>query len=269
VTSTPATTARVTPRSAGFLDDLRSVSLRAIRLTWRDPEAFLPALVIPVFFFVVNVGALQKFVEGSFPANFDYKAFQLPVAVVFAVTGVSRANSLVLDIQNGYFDRLLLTPVSRGTLLLGLMSADVVLIIALATPVALLGLAVGIHSATGLLGVVVFVLMAGLWGLAFTGFPYSIALRTGNPTAVNNAFLLFFPFAFLTTAYLPRESMTGWLATATRFNPTTYLLEGMRTLLQDGWHWAPIGGALLSIAGVGIVSFSLAFVALRGRVKRN
>ena len=269
MSTTPVTTARVTPRSAGFLEDLRSVSLRAIRLTWRDPEAFLPALVIPVFFFVVNVGALQKFVEGSFPAGFDYKAFQLPVAVVFAVTGVSRANSLVLDIQNGYFDRLLLTPVSRGTLLLGLMSADVVLIIALATPVALLGLAVGIHSATGLLGVVVFVLMAGLWGLAFTGFPYAIALRTGNPTAVNNAFLLFFPFAFLTTAYLPQSSMTGWLATATKFNPTTYLLEGMRALLQDGWHWAPIGKALLSIAGVGIVSFSLAFAALRGRVKRN
>jgi ABC-2 type transport system permease protein len=43
----------------------------------------------------------------------------------------------------------------------------------------------------------------------------------------------------------------------------------MRTLLQDGWDWAPIGGALLSIAGVGIVSFGLAFAALRGRVKRN
>ncbi|MEP7047836.1 MAG: ABC transporter permease [Ilumatobacteraceae bacterium] len=260
---------RVTPRSAGFLEDLRSVSVRAIRLTWRDPEAFLPALVIPVFFFVVNVGALQKFVESSFPADFDYKAFQLPVAVVFAVTGVSRANALVLDIQNGYFDRLLLTPVNRGTLLLGLMSADVVLIVALATPVALLGLIIGIHPATGALGMVAFVLMAGLWGLAFTGFPYSIALRTGNPAAVNNAFLLFFPFAFLTTAYLPRESMTGWLATATRFNPTTYLLEGMRALLQDGWQWAPIGRAMLAIAGVGAVSFGLAFAALRGRVKRN
>lgn len=263
------TTRRVAPRSAGFLEDLRSVSLRAIRLTWRDPEAFLPALVIPVFFFVVNVGALQKFVEGSFPAGFDYKAFQLPVAVVFAVTGVSRANSLVLDIQDGYFDRLLLTPVSRGTLLLGLMSADVVLIVALATPVAILGLIVGIHPATGPLGIVAFVLMAGLWGLAFTGFPYAIALRTGNPAAVNNAFLLFFPFAFLTTAYLPQASMTGWLATATRFNPTTYLLEGMRALLQDGWKWQPIGRALLAIAGVGAVSFSLAFAALRGRVKRS
>ncbi len=260
---------RVVPRSAGFLEDLRSVSSRAIRLTWRDPEAFLPALVIPVFFFVVNVGALQQFVEGNFPAGFDYKAFQLPVAVVFAVTGVSRANSLVLDIQGGYFDRLLLTPVSRGTLLLGLMSADVVLIVGLATPVAILGLIVGINPATGPLGIVAFVLMAGLWGLAFTGFPYSIALRTGNPTAVNNAFLLFFPFAFLTTAYLPQASMTGWLATATRFNPTTYVLEGMRALLQDGWRWRPIGRALLAIAGVGTVSFSLAFASLRGRVKRN
>ena len=111
--------------------------------------------------------------------------------------------------------------------------------------------------------------MAGLWGLAFTGFPYSIALRTGNPTAVNNAFLLFFPFAFLTTAYLPQESMTGWLATATKFNPTTYLLEGMRTMLQVGWVWAPIAEALLATVGVGIVSFGLAFAALRGRVKRN
>ena len=43
----------------------------------------------------------------------------------------------------------------------------------------------------------------------------------------------------------------------------------MRALLQDGWKWAPIGRALLATAGVGAVSFSLAFAALRGRVKRN
>jgi len=264
-----AVTPRVTPRSAGVLEDLSSIALRALRLTWRDPETFLPALVIPVFFFVVNVGALQSFVEDSFPPGFDYKAFQLPVAVVFAVTGVSRATSLVMDIQNGYFDRLLLTPVNRVTLLLGLMTADVVLIIALATPVALLGVIIGIRPATGFIGILAFILMAGLWGLAFTGFPYSIALRTGNPTAVNNAFLLFFPFAFLTTAYLPQESMTGWLATATKFNPTTYLLEGMRAVLLEGWVWAAIGRAVLAILGVGMVSFGLAFAALRGRVKRN
>jgi ABC-2 type transport system permease protein len=262
-------TDRTLARPAGFVADLRTVSLRALRLTWRDPEAFGPALAIPLFFFVVNVGALQTFVEGSFPAGFDYKAFQLPVAVIFAVTGVSRANALVLDIQDGYFDRLLLTPVRRGTLLLGLMTADLVLILALATPVAILGLVVGVDPAGGLLGLAAFVVLAGLWGLAFTGFPYAIALRTGNPTAVNNAFLLFFPFAFLTTAYLPREAMTGWLATAVRFNPTTYVLDGMRALLQDGWEWGRIAGALAAVALIGGVSFSLAFAALRGRVRRS
>ena len=157
---------RVHPRSAGFWADWRTVSRRALRLTWRDPEAFGPALVIPVFFFVVNVGALQTFVEGSFPPGFDYKAFQLPVAVVFAVTGISRANALVMDIQDGYLDRLLLTPVRRGTLLLGLMTADFVLIVALATPVMLLGLVLGISVATGVGGMVAFILLAGLWGLA-------------------------------------------------------------------------------------------------------
>lgn len=260
---------RVHPRAAGFLADWRTVALRAVRLTLRDPEAFGPALAIPLFFFVVNVGAMQSFVERSFPPGFDYKAFQLPVAVVFAVTGVSRANSLVIDIRDGYLDRLLLTPVRRGTLLLGLMTADLALIIALAVPVTALGLAVGIEVATGIVGTLAFVVISGLWGLAFTGFPYAIALRTGNPTAVNNAFLLFFPFAFLTTAYLPAEAMTGWLATAVRFNPTTYLLGAMRALLQDGWHWAPILKGLAAVGGIGALSFTLAFRALRGRVNRG
>lgn len=260
---------RVHPRRAGFWTDLRTVSLRALRLTWRDPEAFAPALAIPVFFFVVNVGALQSFVEGNFPPGFDYKAFQLPVAVVFAVTGVSRANALVTDIQNGYLDRLLLTPVRRGTLLLGLMTADFVLIVALTVPVLALGFLLGISVVTGVVGAVAFVLLAGLWGLAFTGFPYAIALRTGNPTAVNNAYLLFFPFAFLTTAWLPEEAMTGWLATAAKFNPTTYMLAGMRALLQTGWEWELIGQAVLAIAIMGAISFTLAFRSLKGRVNRN
>ncbi len=259
----------VKARSAGFWADLRTVALRAIRLTWRDPESFGPALAIPVFFFVVNVGALQSFVEGGFPPGFDYKAFQLPVSVAFAVTGVSRASSLVLDIQDGYLDRLLLTPVRRGTLLLGMMMADLLLITALAVPVLVLGLILGIDVATGFLGLLVFIAIAGLWGLAFTGFPYAIALRTGNPTAVNSAFLLFFPFLFLTTAYLPQEAMTGWLAVAVKFNPTTYLLDGLRALLMDGWEWDRIGEAVLAVLGLGAVSFTLAFRALAGRVKRT
>lgn len=260
-------TARVEPRRAGFFHDLVSVSIRALRQIPREPEAVIPALIVPIFFFVVQVGSLQNIAVNA--GITDYKAFQLPVAIIFAVTGISRAGALVTDIQSGYFDRLLLTPMNRAALLLGLMIADLVLVIALSVPVVVLGYIVGVRFVTGILGILAFMGLAGLWGLAFTGFPYAIALKTGNPAAVNSSFILFFPFAFLTTTFLPKDALTGWLATVATYNPVTYVLAGLRALVSEGWDASAIGGALLAILGVAAVSFTLAFAALRGRVSRD
>ncbi len=253
-------------RPAGFWRDLVSVAGRALRAIPREPEALIPALIIPLFFFAVNVGALADI--GQFVGVSDFEAFQLPVAIVFAVTGISRASALVTDIQSGYFDRLLVSPVNRYSLLLGLMAADLVLVMALCLPVLLLGFILGIGFATGPLGVLAFLLLSGLWGLAFTGFPYAIALRTGNPGAVNSSFLLFFPFAFLTTTFLPREALTGWLAAIADYNPVTYLLAGLRALISSGWVPSDLLPAIGAVVGVGVVSFALAFSALRARVSR-
>ncbi|MGB7982023.1 MAG: ABC transporter permease [Candidatus Nanopelagicales bacterium] len=257
----------VIAQHAGFGRDLVSVAIRALRQIPREPEAIIPALIIPVFFYVVNVGALSSVAEAS--GVTDFKAFQLPVAIIFAVTGVSRASALVSDINDGYFDRLLLTPMSRPALLLGLMVADFALVIALSIPVIILGAVVGVSFVTGILGILVFLLLAGLWGLAFTGFPYAIALKTGNPAAVNSSFLLFFPFAFLTTAFLPQEALTGWLSTLATFNPVTYVLAALRSLLTEGWAVTPLLQGVIAILGVAAVSHTLAFMTLRGRVSRT
>jgi ABC-2 type transport system permease protein len=254
-------------RRAGFLSDLSAVAGRALRTIPREPEMLFPALFIPVFFYVVNVGALQDFSQAGI-ADFDYKAFQLPVAIVFAVTGISRATILVVDVQDGYLDRLLLTPVSRPALLLGMMIADMAMVCGLCLPVMALGLATGVRFDTGIAGMVAFILIGGLWGLAFTGFPYAIALKTGSPGAVASSFILFFPFAFLTTSTLPQEALTGWLSTVADYNPVTYLLAGMRSL-NEGWQWSDLAGALGAIALVGGVSMSLCFAALRGRTAQS
>lgn len=260
----------VRARPSGFLRDLWTVAKRAIRAVPREPEAFMPALFIPTFFFVVNVGALQDLTE-AVPSGeeFNYRAFQLPTAIIFAVTGISRATALVTDITTGYFDRLLLSPVRRLPLLLGLMVADFMLVVALCIPVIILGLIVGVSFGTGILGMVLFILLGALWGLAFTGFPYAIALKTANPAAVASSFLLFFPFAFLTTSTVPLEFLTPWMRSIARFNPITYVLDGMRSLLSDGWDVAAIGKALLSIAILGAVSQTMAMLALRGRLAQN
>jgi ABC-2 type transport system permease protein len=239
-----------------------------VRQIPREPESLVPALVVPVFFFFVNLGSLEKVTEQA-ARGFDFKAFYLPVAIIFSVTGISRASTLVTDIQGGYFDRLCVTPVSRLALLLGLMVADFVLVLSLSIPVLILGFAVGVRFETGPVGVLAFLLMGALWGLVFTGFPYAIALKTGNPAAVNSSFVLFFPFAFLTTAFVPKEQLSGWLSAIATVNPVTYLLDGMRTLIIDGWAARPLLRALLAIGGVGVVSLSLALIALRGRVRRG
>jgi ABC-2 type transport system permease protein len=176
---------------------------------------------------------------------------------------------LVTDIQDGYFDRLLLTPVRRLSLLLGLMVADFAMVCALCVPVIALGLALGVQFETGVVGIVAFILLAGLWGLVFTGFPYAIALKTGSPGAVGSSFILFFPFAFLTTSTLPRDALTGWLDAVAGYNPVTYLLEGLRALVTEGWEWGSLGKALLAVSLVGVASMAMCFAALRGRLRRG
>ena len=141
---------QIQARKAGFINDVISVAIRALRGISRDPESIYPAIVIPVFFYAINIGALQDVAERM--PGIDYKAFQLPVAIIFAVTGISRAVTLVTDIQTGYFDRLSLTPVNRLALLLGLTVADFTLVVVLTLPVVVMGFVVGVTFASGPLG---------------------------------------------------------------------------------------------------------------------
>lgn len=258
------TDTKTLPKPAGFFNDLLTIASRSIRSMTREPEYIIPSIIIPLFFFAVNVGSFESI---GISANItDTKAFQLPVAIVLAVTGISRATALVTDIQSGYFDRLLVSPVNRFALLIGLMLADLTLVLLLSVLVVLMGLVLGVTFVTGIGGIIVFLVFSGLWGLAFTGFSYSIALKTGNSAAVSSSFLLFFPFTFLTTAYFPLDFLSGWLKTIALFNPVTYLLDGLRDLISVGWDYPSLGYMLLSILSVGCISFTLAFLALNSRL---
>jgi ABC-2 type transport system permease protein len=254
-------------RPAGIFRDLSSIAGRALRAVPRDLTSVVPPVFIALFFFVVNIATLKKVTSGI--PHFNYTSFEIATAVLLGVTGVSRAPALVLDIQSKYFDRLLLTPVRRTAILVGHMLADVTVAAILTIPLLVLGFILGVRFHGGPLGVLGFIVLSSLWSLSFAGFGYAIALKTGNPAAVNSVFLLFFPFLFLTSSYVPRSQLSGWLSTVARFNPVTYLLGGLRSLeVGGGAQWVPLGQALIAIGIVALLSMTLCFAALRGRVKR-
>jgi ABC-2 type transport system permease protein len=254
-------------REAGFAGDVRSVALRALRQIPREPVSVLSAVFVPAFFYTTNVGALQNVARGEI--GFSYKAFLLPMAIAFAVTGMSRAQVLVTDLQSGYFDRLCMTPVRRLALLLGLMFSDVVVIVALCVPVLAIGFAVGVRFVTGAPGMLAFVAFSALWGLMFTGLPYAVALKTASPAAVNASFFLFFPLFFLSDAIVPKKALTGWFSTIASYNPITYLLDALRSLIVTGWQPRSLLEGLAALLGIGMVSISLALLALRGRLNQG
>jgi ABC-2 type transport system permease protein len=260
--------ARVQARPSPALRDVASIAGRALRAVPRELETVIPPVFIALFFFVVNIGTLQRLTE-SHLKGFDIKAFMLPTAILLGVTGVSRAGSLVLDIQSGYLDRLLLTPVRRLAILIGHMLADVAIACTLMVPILGLALGLGVRLQSGPAGGLAFLLMGCAWSLAFAGFGYAIALKTGNPAAVNSSFLLFFPFLFMTSSYVPRAQLSGWLGSIATWNPVTYVLEGLRSLVTQGWQWDSLVKAVLAIIAVGLVSMSLCLAALRGRTRRG
>ena len=258
----------VRARPAGLVHDVLAIAGRSLRAVPRDLEAIVPPVFIAFFFFIVNIGTLENLTQSNIQ-GFDYTAFEMATAVLLGVTGVSRAQALVVDVQNGYFDRLLLTPVRRSAILIGHMVADVTVSSILCVPIIGLAFALGIDFKAGALGVLMFIVIAALWSLSFAGFGYAIALKTGNPAAVNSSFLLFFPFLFLTSSYVPRDQLSGWLDTVAGWNPVTYLLEGMRSLALSGWHWDDLGRAALALLVVFLISFGLCFAALRSRLNQR
>jgi ABC-2 type transport system permease protein len=241
------------------------IGVREVRNVLRAPADFLPGLFIPVFFYFIQVGSLSKFAAGFGLHN--YKGFQLPIGLLFAASNGGSGLNMVMDIESGYFDKLLLTPVNRLALLVGAMGADLCRIFVQCAFVTALALAAGLRFQTGIAGAVVLIIIASLWGLAYSAIGFAIALKTGSPAATQSAWVIFFPLIFLAPSFAPLEALSGWLRTAARANPVTYLLEGMRALATKGWVAHDIEVGLLAILAVGLVTLTLAFRGLMSRVR--
>ncbi|PZS34502.1 MAG: ABC transporter [Pseudonocardiales bacterium] len=238
---------------------------RAVREVWRIPAATIPALFIPVFFLVVNLGQVNRIFPPSTPFlhGQHYVAFQIPVSLVFAVSSATSGLAMVTDIDIGYLDKLLAAPIRRTAIVWGRLAADLARGIAVSVLVLAVGFAFGARVKSGLIGVLLLVLLSALWGVAYAGIAIAIALKTKNVQTTNASFLIFFPLLFLTPNFVPLDLLAGPLKAIARFNPVTYVITGLRDLvLFPNIHWGSLGACALTIALSGIVLTGLSLRAL-------
>ena len=251
---------------AGLLSDVTAITARSIRGILREPELFVFALIIPLFFFVVQVGALGDIAKTAFNIP-CYSCFQLPISILFAAASTNGGNALVLDIANGYWDKLSVTPVRRSALVVGTLMGEMFAVLAYSLALLLFGEAIGVRFAgneivggLGLLGLTL------LFGVGFAAVSVSVALATGSVRATQTTFIIFFPLLFLTPSAIQRDLMTGLFEKAVSINPMTYVVEAARSFLF-GFDAAVVAKGVLAAVLFSAFTFTLTAMAFRRRVR--
>ncbi len=249
-----------------------NLARRSVIRTIRQPANWITPLIFPLALMAVNTGGLDAatslpgFPTDSFLAFF--LAFPFIQGALFST--VNAGVDLARDIQTGFLNRLALTPMQSAALLVGHLGGVIVMGVVQAIWYLAVGLAIGVHIETGVLGTAVIFVLAVLIVTAFGSFGALAALRTGSTEAVHSLFPVFFVFLFISSMNLPRNLIeTDWFRTAASLNPVSYLIEAIRSLVIEGWNGEALALGFSISIGLAIVGLTLSSLSLRTRMERT
>ena len=249
----------------------RALARRSVIGTLRQPQVWLPGLLFPMFIAAVNTSTMGKAVHiPGFPKVDSLLDFLLPASITPSVLfgGLTAGSDTALDIQNGFFDRLLASPVSRTSILVGrLAGASVTGALQAAVFMVVYGV-FGVRIAAGPVGVVLLVAYAMVLALVIGGFAAMLALRTGSAEAVQNVFPVTFIGLFISSAFFPTQLMTGVYRSIAIRSPITWMVDGMRQQVIVGLDWGDAATSLAVAAGLAALAIFGANRALQARLRR-
>ena len=247
-----------------------ALARRALRNAFRRPQFLAPLVVFPSLFLAVNVGGLQRTTElPGFEEVNGFLDFQLAAAITQSclLGGVTAGIATALEIEGGFFDRLVASPIPRVALVFGRLIAAGVLGVLQAAWFLIAGLIFGAEIEAGILGVLLVVGIAVFSAVAFAALGMLLAFRARNASIVQGIFPLVFVILFVSSAFFPRDLLeppADWLAD---YNPLSYIAEGMRDPIISGISADTVLYGFASAAGVAAVATAFALVALRGRLR--
>jgi ABC-2 type transport system permease protein len=246
-----------------------ALSRRTLVDTVRQPTSIVPAVLFPLIFMGLSSAALSASTAlPGFPPVDSYLEFLVTTTIIQGALfgSISAGSNMAIDIEGGFFERLVASPVSRTSILVGRVAAAA--LIGFLQAWLFLGVAsiFGMRSEGGLLSFVMIAVVAALVAAAFGSFSVAFALRTGSTEAVQGSFPMLFAALFLSSAFFPRNLMSGWFKTVATINPLSHLIEDLRAQIIYGINWSDYFVALGIALGAFVLATALAGMAFRGRL---
>ncbi len=259
-------------RRSTLLVQVGVLARRSVVRTLRQPAMVVPSLVFPLMLLSINSSGLESATNlPGFPTD---SYFQFALAIAFVQGALFSANSagtnVANDIESGFLNRLALTPLRRIALMVGQLAGILALGLIQAVTFVLVGVAFGAGIAAGVEGALVIVALSLVISLAFGCIGAFVALRSGSGEAVQGVFPLFFAALFLSSMSLPRNLIeTDWFRTVATWNPVSYMLEAIRSLVIVGWDAEALALGFACAGGLALIAMLAASSALRTRLVRT
>jgi ABC-2 type transport system permease protein len=255
-----------------LVEQVGTIAGRSVWRTLRQPAVLIANVTFPLMLLVVNSNGLRAATDlPGFPTD-SFLDFFLPFSFIQGAifAALVAGTDLGRDIDTGFLNRLALTPMHGASLLLGQLGGALALSATQSVVYLAAGISAGARFESGPLGIVVFILLALVVSCAFGSLGLVLALRAGSGEGVQSSFPFLFFLLFISSMNLPRNLIEiDWFRIAATLNPVSYMIEGMRSLIIDGWDaealFLGFGFALLMFA----VALTTAAFALRTRMART
>jgi ABC-2 type transport system permease protein len=249
-------------RQAGII--VWALMRRALNEILRVPGASIPGVLAPAIFLIGLSGVFgaASGLHGFSAANF--RTFIIPVSLLQGAgfTGAATGVNLARDIEQGWFDRLLLAPAPRPVILLGIVTSASLRALMPVTFLLAIGFATGVHW-PGVLGLVLAIVLVCTLAAAGALYASTIAIRFATQQAAPLMQIGTFIAVLFTTAYAPKPLLASWLREIANINPVTRVLEGVRQGFVGGVTWTHTWEALVAVAGLLLVFGALALRSMR------
>jgi ABC-2 type transport system permease protein len=227
-------------RATGIVRSTAIVARRTLLRYVRTPQLIVLATIQMSLFFLIY---RYMFGGAIHIAGMSYVDYLVPgfVATGVLFAGIGTAAAMAEDVEQGFIDRLRSLPIARSSVLSARVIADTAILAWSSAFTVAIAFAVGftLHG-SAVQGLAAFGLVI-VFGFAFEWVFITMGLFAGNAQAAQGMGMIVFPFAFVSSAYVPVSSMPGWLQVFAKHQPLTYMVDSVRALTVGSHAQALLG----------------------------